>query len=83
MAPAGSYETLRAAINAGATSIYFGVGSLNMRSNSASFQLEDLASVASICAQNNVRSYLTLNTIMYDEDLEAARSFAVWPGKHA
>ena len=81
MAPAGSYETLRAAINAGATSIYFGVGSLNMRSNSASFQLEDLASVASICAQNNVRSYLTLNTIMYDEDLEAARELCRLAGK--
>lgn len=74
MAPAGSYETLRAAINAGATSIYFGVGNLNMRSNSASFQLEDLAAVASICTENNVRSYLTLNTIMYDEDLEPARA---------
>ena len=73
MAPAGSYETLMAAINAGATSIYFGVGNLNMRSGSASFQLEDLASVASICTENGVRSYLTLNTIMYDEDLKTAR----------
>ena len=73
MAPAGSYETLRAAVNAGATSVYFGVGNLNMRSGSASFQLEDLPQVASICSLKNVRSYLTVNTIMYDEDLPEAR----------
>ena len=73
MAPAGSYETLRAAINAGATSIYFGAGNLNMRSKSANFQLEDLVSVAEICAENRVRSYLTLNTIMYDEDISESR----------
>jgi len=74
MAPAGSFESLMAGINAGATSIYFGVGNLNMRSGSANFEVSDLDSVAAICAENNVRSYLTLNTIMYDEDLENARS---------
>jgi len=74
MAPAGSFESLMAGINAGATSIYFGVGNLNMRSGSANFETGDLASVARICAENNVKSYLTLNTIMYDEDLENARS---------
>ena len=73
MAPAGSYESLMAAINAGATSIYFGVGNLNMRSGSANFELDDLAGVAKICSENKVRSYLTLNTIMYDEDLENVR----------
>lgn len=73
MAPAGSYESLMAAINAGATSIYFGVGNLNMRSKSANFELEDLVQVAGICVDNNVRSYLTLNTIMYDEDIENAK----------
>ena len=74
MAPAGSFESLMAGINAGATSIYFGVGNLNMRSGSANFEVSDLDSVAAICAENNVKSYLTLNTIMYDEDLENARS---------
>ncbi len=74
MAPAGSYESLMAAINSGATSIYFGVGNLNMRSKSANFELTDLVKVAEICKDNNVRSYLTLNTIMYDEDLDGVRS---------
>ncbi|MCK5841871.1 MAG: U32 family peptidase [Candidatus Sabulitectum sp.] len=73
MAPAGSYESLMAAVNAGATSIYFGVGNLNMRSGSANFEVDDLAKVVKICSENNVRSYLTLNTIMYDEDLTDAR----------
>lgn len=73
MAPAGSYESLMAAMNAGATSIYFGVGELNMRSKSANFELEDLVKVAGICSENDVRSYLTLNTVMYDEDLENSR----------
>ncbi len=73
MAPAGSYESLMAAVNAGATSIYFGVGNLNMRSKSANFELDDLVKVAGICSKNKVRSYLTLNTIMYDEDLVDAR----------
>ena len=73
MAPAGSYESLAAAINAGAASIYFGVGNLNMRSKSANFGLDDLAPVSKICQKNKVKSYLTLNTIMYDEDLEEAR----------
>lgn len=70
MAPAGNYESLAAAIKAGANSIYFGVGELNMRSRSANFQYDDLKKVIEICNKNNVKSYLTLNTIMYDEDLE-------------
>ncbi|MBU1111729.1 MAG: U32 family peptidase, partial [Nanoarchaeota archaeon] len=70
MAPAGSYESLAAAIKAGANSVYFGVGELNMRSRSANFQYDDLAKVIKICKEHNIKSYLTLNTIMYDEDLE-------------
>ncbi len=69
MSPAGSYETLAAAIKAGAESIYFGVEHLNMRARSANFQLKDLPKIAKICQKNNVKSYLTLNTVMYDEDL--------------
>jgi len=70
MAPAGSYESLQAAIKAGAGSIYFGVGSLNMRSGSAAnFTLDDLDNIVSICRKIGIRTYLTLNTVMYGEDL--------------
>ncbi len=69
MAPAGSYESLMAAIKAGADSIYFGVEQLNMRSRSANnFTLEDLKKIATICKKNKIKSYLTLNTIVYDYD---------------
>jgi putative protease len=71
MAPVGSYESLQAAIQGGANAIYFGVGNLNMRSrSSANFSLEDLAQISTICKQHNLRSYLTLNTIVYDSELE-------------
>lgn len=71
MAPVGSYESLQAAIQGGANAIYFGVGNLNMRSrSSANFSLEDLAQISTICKQHDLRSYLTLNTIVYDSELE-------------
>lgn len=71
MAPVGSYESLQAAIQGGANAIYFGVGNLNMRSrSSANFSLEDLAQISTICKQHHLRSYLTLNTIVYDSELE-------------
>jgi putative protease len=70
MAPAGSYESLRAAINAGCDSVYFGVTQLNMRARSAgAFTIEDLKKIADICHDNNVKAYLTLNTILYDHDM--------------
>jgi putative protease len=69
MAPAGSYDALQAAIKAGADSIYFGVEQLNMRSRSANFQLDDLPKIAKICQDNNVKSYLTVNTVIYNHDL--------------
>jgi U32 family peptidase len=70
MSPVGSYEALHAAIKAGANSIYFGAANLNMRSGSSkNFDLEDLKKIVKICIKNNVKSYLTLNTIMYDKDL--------------
>lgn len=70
MSPAGSYESLMAAIQAGADSIYFGVEQLNMRTKSThNFTLEDLPKIASICAENGLKSYLTLNTIVYDHDI--------------
>lgn len=70
MSPAGSYESLMAAINAGAGSIYFGVEQLNMRARSANnFTLDDLAKISGICRNYNIKSYLTLNTILYDHDI--------------
>ena len=70
MSPAGSYEALHAAIKAGANSVYFGVTQLNMRSRSSkNFTLEDLKKIAKICSDNDVKSYLTLNTVMYEHDM--------------
>ena len=70
MAPAGSWESLAAAIHAGANSVYFGIEKLNMRSKSSSnFTTEDLKKIVHICHENNVNSYLTVNTILYDDDI--------------
>ena len=74
MAPAGNFECLRAAIQGGADSVYFGVGQLNMRSHSANnFSPDDLAEVVRICREAGVKSYLTLNIVLYQEDLPAMR----------
>lgn len=74
MAPVGSRESLAAAIHAGADSIYFGIESLNMRSHSASvFTIDDLRQIAATCAQYGVKSYLTVNTVIYEEDMELMR----------
>ena len=71
MAPVGSRESLQAAIQAGADSIYFGVEQLNMRSHSANhFTIDDLREIAATCAEHGMKSYLTVNTIIYDEDVE-------------
>ena len=74
MAPAGNFECLQAAIQGGADSVYFGVGSLNMRSHSANnFAPEDLREVVRICREAGVKSYMTLNIVLYPEDLEPMR----------
>lgn len=74
LAPAGSWESLRAAIQAGADAVYFGVGALNMRAkNSMNFMVEDIPEIAAICRESKVRSYLTLNTVLYDHDLMLAK----------
>ena len=71
MAPVGSRESLMAAIQAGANSIYFGIGQLNMRSHSANhFTIDDLHEIASICSEHGIKSYLTVNTIIYGGDIE-------------
>ena len=70
MAPVGSRESLMAALQAGADSIYFGIERLNMRAGSASaFTIDDLREIAQICREHGVKSYLTVNTIIYDEDI--------------
>lgn len=71
MAPVGSRESLAAAIQAGADSVYFGIGRLNMRAHSANtFTVDDLRDIASECASHGMKTYLTVNTIIYDEDIE-------------
>lgn len=70
MAPVGSWESLAAAIHAGADSVYFGIENLNMRSHSSNnFTTEDLKKIVAICKANHIKSYLTINTIIYDTDL--------------
>lgn len=74
MAPAGSYESLMAAIQGGADSIYFGIEGLNMRSKSSNnFTIDDLHHIAKICRENNLKSYLTVNTIIYNNDMTLMR----------
>ncbi len=71
MAPVGSRESLAAAIQAQADSIYFGIGSLNMRAHSANtFSIDDLREIAETCNEHHIKSYLTVNTIIYDKDME-------------
>lgn len=74
MAPVGSYESLHAAIKAGADAVYFGVEGLNMRArSSANFTLDDLRNIASTCSEAGVKTYLTVNTIIYDSELDKCR----------
>ena len=71
MAPVGSRESLTAALQVGADSIYFGIERLNMRAGSAStFTIDDLREIAQTCREHGVKSYLTVNTIIYDEDID-------------
>ncbi len=75
MAPVGSYEALMAAIKGGCNSIYFGIEQLNMRARSSNnFTTEDLADIAKICKENNIKSYITLNTVLYDHDINLMKT---------
>ena len=77
MAPVGSRESLIAAIQAGANSVYFGIEHLNMRAHSANtFSINDLREIAQICDEHNVKSYLTINTIIYENDIVTMRRIA-------
>jgi len=74
MAPVGSWESLTAAIQAGTNSVYFGIDRLNMRSQSTvNFTFDDLLQIVKICREANVKTYLTLNTVLYDHDLSLMR----------
>lgn len=71
MAPVGSYEALSAAIQAGAGSVYFGIGKLNMRSKSTkNFTLDDLHTISETCHEHGVKSYVTVNTVVFDEEMD-------------
>jgi U32 family peptidase len=75
MAPAGNFESLNASIKAGANSVYFGIKGLNMRSLGAkNFELTDLKKISEICKKNKVKTYLTLNTVIYDNDFELMKN---------
>ena len=75
MAPAGSFESLAAALQGGADSVYFGVGTLNMRSRATvNFSEEDLPEIVERCHEAGAKAYLTLNIIVYDEELEAVHA---------
>ncbi len=75
MSPVGSYESLIAAIQGKADAVYFGIGQLNMRSRSSNnFTLEDLREISSICKEKNIKTYLTLNTIIYDGEVDLMKS---------
>ena len=75
LAPAGSYESLTAAIQAGCDSVYFGVEQLNMRARSSTnFTTDDLEKIVKQCSENGVKTYLTLNTVLYDHDIALMRT---------
>lgn len=82
MAPVGSYESLYAALQGGADSIYFGVEGLNMRArSSANFTLDDLINIVSICSERGVKTYLTVNTVIYNHELEKMRQVIASAGQ--
>lgn len=83
LAPAGSFESLMAAIHAGADAVYFGVAQLNMRAKSInSFRIEDLEEIGAICRAHRVKTCLTLNTVMYDYDMQLIRTILNEVKKH-
>ena len=83
LSPVGSFENLYAAIDAGADAIYFGVEQLNMRAKSInSFSLDDLPKIKAICASKYIRSYITLNTVMYQHDMQLLKMILKEVKKH-
>ncbi len=83
MAPVGSYASLHAAIQGGANSVYFGIGNLNMRSKSSqNFTLDDLVEITRICREAHIRTYLTLNTVIFDHELDQMRQLVDMAKQH-
>jgi len=75
LSPAGSFDSLMAAIHAGADAIYFGVEQLNMRTRSSnSFVVEDLAKIGALARKHGIKAYITLNTVMYEHDMQLLKS---------
>lgn len=75
LAPAGGFDSMQAAINAGADAVYFGVEQLNMRTRSSEgFTIADIKAVAALCHANHIKAYITLNTVMYDHDMQLLRT---------
>ena len=69
MVPAGDWTMLRTAVNAGADAVYFGVDKLNMRAKAKNFILKDLHDIVEFCKENNVKTYLTINTIVFEDEI--------------
>ncbi|HRG24703.1 MAG TPA: peptidase U32 family protein, partial [Chitinophagaceae bacterium] len=83
LAPAGSFDSLQAAINAGADAIYFGVEQLNMRTRSSqSFHISDIKTVSAICKKQGLKAYITLNTVMYEYDMQLLKTVLKEVKKH-
>ena len=75
LAPAGNFESLMAAVNAGADEVYFGIGNLNMRASGANnFSINDLEKISEICKKNKIKSWVTLNTVVYDEEIDEIKN---------
>lgn len=77
MAPAGDWTMLRAAVRNGADAVYFGVDKLNMRAKAKNFSVDELKEISSFCKQNNVKTYLTLNTIVFEEELNEVEQIII------
>ena len=83
LAPAGSFESLQAAINAGADAVYFGVEQLNMRTiSSNAFTLEDIKEISTLCKKNKIKAYITLNTVVYEHDIQLLKQILKEVKKH-
>ncbi len=83
LSPAGSFDSLQAAINAGADAVYFGVEQLNMRTRSSnSFSIADIKEVSAVCKANGLKAYITLNTVMYEHDMQLLKTILKEVKKH-
>ncbi len=83
LSPAGSFDCIQAAINAGADAVYFGVEQLNMRTcSSNSFSINDIEEISILCKSKNIKTYITLNTVMYEHDMQLLRSILQEVKKH-